>query len=134
MDLDAIRALSRERDGDSNQLLHFTGIAPSAMAALSKAQKAFITCGARPSIFFSLARFSLLYICVIVVRGKAVLLHPVEAVWFRPGVYLGSVARPPVEFICFDASDWSEELSALISCLRSWIERLAQRSPPPEPR
>src|SRR6266487_4165366 len=46
--------------------LYFTGIAPSATAALSKAQKAFITCGARLSIFFSLARFSLLYIWVIV--------------------------------------------------------------------
>src|SRR6185369_3713249 len=47
--------------------LYFTGIAPAATAALSKAQKAFITSGARLSIFFSLARFSLLYICVIVV-------------------------------------------------------------------
>src|SRR6266404_5177010 len=42
-------------------------MAPSATAALSNAQKAFITSGARLSIFFSLARFSLLYICVIAV-------------------------------------------------------------------
>src|ERR1044071_9291756 len=42
--------------------LYFTGIAPSATAALSKAQKAFITCGARLSIFLSLARCCLLYI------------------------------------------------------------------------
>src|SRR2546427_11777077 len=53
---------------------------------------------------------------------------------FDGGVYLGSVARLPVEFICFDASDWSEELSALTSWPRSWTERLALRSPPPEPR
>src|SRR4051812_19376196 len=42
--------------------LHFAGIAPGATAALSKAQKAFINSGARLSIFFSLARFALLYI------------------------------------------------------------------------
>src|SRR6266568_8497089 len=47
--------------------LYFAGIAPAATAALSKAQKAFITSGARLSIFFSLARFSFLYIRVIVV-------------------------------------------------------------------
>src|SRR3989442_797228 len=46
--------------------LYFTGIAPSATAALSKAQKAFITWGARASIFFNLARFSFLYICLVV--------------------------------------------------------------------
>src|SRR5882762_10383138 len=46
--------------------LYFTGIAPAATAALSKAQKAFITSGARPSIFFSFARFALSYIgCAI---------------------------------------------------------------------
>src|SRR6266498_5861112 len=42
--------------------LNFTGIAPSATAALSNDQKAFIAFGASASIFFSLARFSLLYI------------------------------------------------------------------------
>src|SRR6186713_1113599 len=41
--------------------LYFTGMAPSATAALSKAQKASITCGARPFIVFSLARLSLVY-------------------------------------------------------------------------
>src|SRR5512140_3357690 len=44
--------------------LYFIGIAPSATAALSKAQKAFITSGARLFIFFSLVRFSWLYINV----------------------------------------------------------------------
>src|SRR4051794_2276680 len=42
--------------------LYFTGMAPAATAALSKAQKAFINSGARLSIFLSLARFSFLYI------------------------------------------------------------------------
>src|SRR5439155_11709026 len=42
--------------------LYFTGIAPSATAALSNAQKAFITSGARASIFFSLVRFCLVYV------------------------------------------------------------------------
>src|ERR1051325_6696672 len=46
--------------------LYFTGIAPAATDALSKIQKAFITSGARLSIFFSLAKFSLLYMCVFV--------------------------------------------------------------------
>src|SRR5881392_3751600 len=41
--------------------LYFTGIAPSPTAALSNAQKAFITSGARLSIFFSLPRLVLLY-------------------------------------------------------------------------
>src|SRR6185436_18163959 len=41
--------------------LNFTGIAPSATAAWSKAQKAFITSGARLFMFFSLVRFSLWY-------------------------------------------------------------------------
>src|SRR6266403_3231349 len=53
--------------------LYFTGITPSATAALSKAQKAFITSGARLSIFFSLARFSFLYIRVIVVSKIQIL-------------------------------------------------------------
>src|ERR1051326_1394222 len=44
--------------------LYFTGIAPSATAALSNAQNAFITSGASVSIFFNFLRFSLLYICV----------------------------------------------------------------------
>jgi hypothetical protein len=44
--------------------LYFTGIAPSATAALSNAQKAFITCGARLSIFFNFPRVSLLYMQV----------------------------------------------------------------------
>ena len=39
---------------------YFTEIASSATAALSKAQKTFITCDARPSIFFSCPRISLL--------------------------------------------------------------------------
>jgi len=63
VDVDAIRTLSGERNGDGNQLLYFTGIAPSITAALSNAQKAFITSGASLSIFFSLVRFSLLYLC-----------------------------------------------------------------------
>src|SRR3954453_22517418 len=42
--------------------LYFTGMAPAATAALSKAQKAFITSGARVFITLMLARFSLLYI------------------------------------------------------------------------
>src|SRR5947207_4235886 len=41
--------------------LYFRGIAPSPTAALSNAQKAFITSGARLSIFFSLPRLVLLY-------------------------------------------------------------------------
>src|SRR6218665_3212093 len=41
--------------------LYFTGMAPSETAALSKAQKAFMTSGARVSIFFRLVRFLLLY-------------------------------------------------------------------------
>src|SRR5512133_1312625 len=45
--------------------LYFTGITPSATAALSKAQKAFITAGAKVSIRFSFARFSLLYMWVM---------------------------------------------------------------------
>src|ERR1700737_3087147 len=42
--------------------LHFRGIAPSAMAALSKAQKAFMPSGALASKSFSLARFFISYI------------------------------------------------------------------------
>src|ERR1700676_5774998 len=42
--------------------LYFTGIAPSAIAALSKAQNAFIPSGALASRSFSLARFFLSYI------------------------------------------------------------------------
>src|SRR6185503_14121473 len=52
--------------------LYFTGIAPSATAILSKAQKAFITSGARLSIFFNLARFALLYIRLIALFQEAV--------------------------------------------------------------
>ena len=70
VDIDAIRALRGERDGDSNQFLVFTGIAPSATAALSKAQKAFITSGARLSMILSLARFSLLYIYLVDVASR----------------------------------------------------------------
>ena len=62
VDIDAIRALSSESDGDRDQLLILHGIAPSATAALSNAQNAFITSGARLSIFFSLPRLFLLYI------------------------------------------------------------------------
>src|SRR5436190_23087340 len=42
--------------------LYLTGIAPSATANLSNAQKAFITSGASSFIFLILVRFSLLYI------------------------------------------------------------------------
>src|ERR1043166_959498 len=42
--------------------LYLTGIAPSATAALSNAQNAFMTSGARASMVLSFFRFSLLYI------------------------------------------------------------------------
>src|SRR5262249_4883227 len=45
--------------------LYFMGIAPSATAALSNDQNAFITCGASASICLSLVRFSLLYISLV---------------------------------------------------------------------
>src|SRR5262245_54401713 len=52
--------------------LYFTGMAPSATEALSKAQKASMTFGARVFIFFKRARFSFLYIkfecCLLLVR------------------------------------------------------------------
>jgi hypothetical protein len=38
---------------------------------LSKAQKAFIASGARPSIFFSWARLSLVYMCIFVIGFPA---------------------------------------------------------------
>src|SRR5258705_1488508 len=45
--------------------LYFTGMAPSATAALSNAQNAVITSGARLFIFLILARFSFLYMSSI---------------------------------------------------------------------
>ena len=62
VDVDAIRALSRDATATAINSLYFAGIAPSATAALSNAQNAFITSGARVSIFFNLARLSFLYI------------------------------------------------------------------------
>jgi hypothetical protein len=52
VDLNAIRALRRKGDGERHQLFVFSGIAPSAIAALSKAQKACIAAGACASRFF----------------------------------------------------------------------------------
>jgi hypothetical protein len=58
VDIDAIRALSSESNGHSNQPLPlFTGIAPLAMAALSNAQKAFITLRREAVVILQLARF-----------------------------------------------------------------------------
>ena len=48
-----------------HQLLRYRNHSSSAAAARSNAQKAFITCGARLSIFFNLVRFSVLYMCVV---------------------------------------------------------------------
>src|SRR5881394_3054946 len=53
--------------------LYFTGIAPSATAALSNAQNAFITSGASSFIFLILVRFALSYICLLWLCRYAVL-------------------------------------------------------------
>ena len=66
VDIDAIRALSRERNGDCDPLLVLYRNCSSGDSRLVKCPKAFITSDARVYIFFRPARFSLLYICVIV--------------------------------------------------------------------
>ena len=61
MDHDTIRALRRESHGDGDEFFELLRDRAIGDGASSNAQKAFITFGARASIFFSLVRFSLLY-------------------------------------------------------------------------
>jgi hypothetical protein len=56
-------------EGSVSERTLLLGLLHQRRPPLSKAKKAFITCDERPSIFFSLARFSLAYVCVLVVRG-----------------------------------------------------------------
>jgi len=62
MDIDAIWALSGERNSDGYQLLVLYRNCSIGDGRLVKCPKAFTTCGARPSILFNLAKFALLYI------------------------------------------------------------------------
>jgi len=128
VDLDAIRALSPERDGDSNQLFVLCRDCSMRRPPCQRPN--------RPSSLAVQGRpFSSAWHLPDRCEWKGSFCFPrSKPPGFDRGVYLGSVARLLVEFICFDAFDWSEELSAPTSWPRSWTERLALRSPPPEPR
>ena len=62
MDVDAVRTLRRASDCDRDQLLIFYRDCSFGDRRFVERQNAFITSGARLSIFFSLARLFLLYI------------------------------------------------------------------------
>ncbi len=62
MDIDAVRALGGVSDGDRDQLLVLYRNRPIGDRCLVECPNAFITSGARLSIFFSLPRLFLLYI------------------------------------------------------------------------
>jgi hypothetical protein len=96
VDIDAIRALSSESNGDGR---------------LVKGPKGFMTSGGSRSIFFNLARFSLLYICVIMFH-RSFVSAPLT------GARTVTTVKPPPQTsqirICVDVRN-GEESSSLMN-------------------
>src|SRR6185503_11108887 len=85
--------------------LYFTGMAPSATAALSKAQNAFITSGARLFILFILVRFSFLNIGFFLERASPMQLAPICG--SRNGERLTGQSRAQTRFVGHGECGWS---------------------------